>query len=63
MLSFANEARQLQQIKGGLDVIKEMGLAVQDGARLIDDYMKSPFFCMCTYTIIRDPLILNNVPV
>jgi hypothetical protein len=44
MLSFANEARELPQISGGLDVIKDMGAAVQDGVKLIEDYMSSSFF-------------------
>jgi hypothetical protein len=46
MLSFANEASELQQISGGLNVIKEMGLTVEDGAKLIEDYMGSSFFRM-----------------
>jgi hypothetical protein len=45
MLSFANEASELEQISGGLNIIKEMGLTVQDGAKLIEDYMGSSFFC------------------
>jgi hypothetical protein len=45
MLAFANEACDLERISGGLDVIKEMGLSVQEGAKLIEDYMASPFFC------------------
>jgi hypothetical protein len=57
MLSFANEASDLEQISGGLDVIKEMGLAVQEGAKLIEDYMASPFFrerisCLCRFQVL-----------
>jgi hypothetical protein len=44
MLAFANEACTLEKIKGGIDIIKEMGLAVQDVAKLIQDYISSPFF-------------------
>jgi hypothetical protein len=46
MLAFANEASDLEQIKGGIDVIKEMGFAIQDGSQLMEDYIKSPFFCV-----------------
>jgi hypothetical protein len=44
MLAFANGARNLESLKDGIDVIKEMGLAIQDCAKLIIDYTKSPFF-------------------
>jgi hypothetical protein len=45
VLAFGHEACDLQEIKGGLDVIKEMGLAIQDCAKLIQEYIDSPFFC------------------
>jgi hypothetical protein len=52
MLAFANEACDLEKIKGGIDVIREMGLAVQDSARLLQDYIKSPFIGEISYLLI-----------
>jgi hypothetical protein len=44
MLAFSNETTDLGQIKGGIDVIKEMGIAVKDTCELIQEYMQTPFF-------------------
>jgi hypothetical protein len=44
MLAFANEASGLTPIKGGIDVIKEMGVAIQESSKLIQEYIDSGFF-------------------
>jgi hypothetical protein len=44
VLAFATEACTLEKLNGGIDVIKEMAIAIQDCANLINDYIKSPFF-------------------
>jgi hypothetical protein len=43
MLAFANEASGLEQIKGGIDIIKEMGAAIQVCAKLIQEYIDRGF--------------------
>jgi hypothetical protein len=49
MLAFAREASSLRQIKGGLDVIREMGLAIQDGCRLLQEYYSQSFIRMSLF--------------
>jgi hypothetical protein len=44
MVAFANEACNLEKIRGGLDIIKEMCAAICDTAELIKEYIKSGFF-------------------
>jgi hypothetical protein len=41
MLAFANMAKDLKEIERGIDVIKEMSYAIQDGAKLITEYMNT----------------------
>jgi hypothetical protein len=43
MLAFPNEASGLAPIKGGIDVIKEMGIAIQECAKLIQEYIDIGF--------------------
>jgi hypothetical protein len=44
MLVVASAAQGLHQLDGGIDVIKEVGLTVQSGAKLIQEYMDTPFY-------------------
>jgi hypothetical protein len=43
MVAFANEACNLEKIRGGLDIIKEMCVEICDTAELIKEYVKSGF--------------------
>jgi hypothetical protein len=59
MLVVASAAQDLRQLEGGIDVIKEMALTVQSGAKLITEYMETPFYrTSCrSNTYYRKPII------
>jgi hypothetical protein len=43
MLVFARGVRNLRQLEGGIDILKEMLRAVERSALLIEEYMSSSF--------------------
>jgi hypothetical protein len=53
MFAFARGVKNLRQLDGGIDVIKEMCLAVQDAASLIQQYMESGFLGTFSYLCNR----------
>jgi hypothetical protein len=46
MIVFARGVRNLRQLEGGIDIIREMFLGIELGASLIEEYLESSFLGM-----------------